>query len=459
MRGHRSGTLVSGPPRSGRRLEFITLLSLAAGAASGCFSDRGVAIEVDVSATCVTHETCATSVELYLGAQACDPKTNTAGITCASIAPPDGTFALPGKVWFRDALTPETAEVKNGKATFQLRADTPTTLPIVIAVGKVGSGMVQMGVGTATLHDLTIPTSNARVITTALTPATPAAPSSPRSPGDHVLFWSKSTPPSSCVMVEHGNETPVTRDFVVPAEDPDCDDVPGVPTPECNPAAFDGTNMVGGARDRPDCFSSSGGPACTLGSFGCMDGVPTTNSTCSPPQSQAQRTCIPQGFCATGCNMFDDACMRNQLAAATPPARVECKVPTVLSLGNLGLCINGNQATIDLGAEFSAGSCPNPQIGALPGTVFDDHHPFGGATMKLSSAARPCQFTVTWTDGTRPKLAMDDVGMLRFEPEAGATLLLPIVFHFLSPADTCFTTDFQCTYVGAPQDSIWGCAR
>ena len=79
--------------------------------------------------------------------------------------------------------------------------------------------------------------------------------------------------------------------------------------------------------------------------------------------------------------------------------------------------------------------------------------------MKLSSATRPCQFTVTWTDGSRPTLAMDDAGMLRFEPETGATLLLPIVFHFLSPKPTCLTTEFQCKYVGDPQDSIWSCAR
>lgn len=448
MRVHRRDSIASG---SSLTPVVLLVLGLAA-ALAGCFSDRGVAIEVDVSATCTTHETCATSVELYLGAQACDPKTNTAGITCASIAPPpDGKFALPGNVWFRDALAPEIAEVKRGKATFQLRADTPTTLPIVIAVGKVGSGASQMGVGTATLHDLTIPANGARVLTTALTMV-----GSPKMPGDRVLFWSKSTPPSSCVMVEHGGTSPMTRDFVVPAEDPDCDDIP---MPECNPAAFDGTNMVGGARDRPDCFSSSGGPACTLGSFGCMDGVPGTNSTCSPPESQAPRTCLPQGFCGGGCNMFDDACMRNQLATATPPARIECKVPTVMSLGNLGLCINGNQATIDLGAEFSAGSCPDPQIGALPGTGFDDHHTFGGATIKLSSATRPCQFTITWTDGTRPTLALNDAGMLRFEPEVGSTLLLPIVFQFLPPADPCLTTDFQCHYVGDPQDSMWSCAR
>src|SRR5258705_2601777 len=155
MRVHRPGSGASG--------SLVAATALLAAALTGCFSDRGVAIEVDIGPTR------AETVELYLGAQACDPKTNTAGITCASIAPPDGKIALPGHVWFRDAPAPEIADVKNGKATFQLRADMPSTLPIVIAVGKMGSGPDQMGVGTATLHDLAIPVNNARVVTTTLT--------------------------------------------------------------------------------------------------------------------------------------------------------------------------------------------------------------------------------------------------------------------------------------------------
>jgi hypothetical protein len=76
--------------------------------------------------------------------------------------------------------------------------------------------------------------------------------------------------------------------------------------------------------------------------------------------------------------------------------------------------------------------------------------------MKLSSPNRPCQFTITWTDGARPKAdAMDDVGILRFEPEAGPTRLLPIVFHFLAPAASCVASDFHCGYIGDAQDSMW----
>jgi hypothetical protein len=224
--------------------------------------------------------------------------------------------------------------------------------------------------------------------------------------------------------------------------------------------------MVPGARDRPGCFTSSGGPACVLGAFGCADTTPGTDSTCSP---LASRTCVPQGFCSGSCNLYDEACMRAELAAPAPQvARIECAVPTMPMLGNIGLCPNRVQATIDLGAQFSqfsqfsqvsqfsGGECPDPQIAALPGIAFDSHHSFGGATMKLSSATRPCQFTITWTDGARPKqTGMDEAGILRFSSDTSPTLLLPIVFHFLPPADSCVNTEFKCSYVGDPRDSMW----
>src|ERR1051325_50329 len=126
---------------------------LALLAATGCFSDRGVAIEVDVGATG------ATSVELFLGKAACAGDDKQAGIACTTIAPPDGTTPLDGSIWFRDAAAPYAAAVSGGKAVFQLRADAATTLPIVIAVGFAAdaTAAAKHPVATATLTDLAIP--------------------------------------------------------------------------------------------------------------------------------------------------------------------------------------------------------------------------------------------------------------------------------------------------------------
>jgi hypothetical protein len=334
------------------RLASPALLSIAALAVTGCFSDRGVALEVNVG------DTGATLVELYLGTEPCDPRTNTAGITCGSIAPPPaGTLALAGDVWFRDGLEPEVAQVQGHKATFQLRADTATTLPIVVAVG-LASGQGTIAVGAATLHDLAIPVHSARVIATTLAPTALAVSGAvARGAEDRVVVWRKASPPSSCVMVEHGGD-PVTRDFVVPAEDPDCDDAAA---PECNPAAYLGNHLAGGVRDRPECFSSSGGPACMLGGFGCQDNVAGNDNNCV---ALASRICVPDAFC--GCATFDEACTRSKLGPpGNPVARIDCQVPTMVALSSIGLCPNRNQTTIDLGAFFPGGECPDPEIGAL----------------------------------------------------------------------------------------------
>src|SRR5262245_36941193 len=111
----------------------LPVLASAGAALTGCFSDRGLAIEIDVG------DTGATSVELFVGKTACDASGTSdhpAGIDCKSIAPPPaGSLPLRGSIWFRDDLAVDTVQVTSPRVTFQLRSDTAATLPIVIAVG------------------------------------------------------------------------------------------------------------------------------------------------------------------------------------------------------------------------------------------------------------------------------------------------------------------------------------
>src|SRR5437763_1063061 len=148
MRGIRS---VLGPRRSGRLARLAAAAAIAAGA--GCFSDRGVAIEVDVRASG------ASTVELFLGKTACDGNDNAAGIDCKAIAPPAGAIAMRGEIWFRDDLAVEAAQVTGHTATFRLRSDTADTIPLVLAVGEDASGA---GIAVATLTDLPIPIHGGR---------------------------------------------------------------------------------------------------------------------------------------------------------------------------------------------------------------------------------------------------------------------------------------------------------
>lgn len=438
-------------------------LALYGAALAGCFSDRGVAIEVAVG------DTGATTVELFLGAAACDADANAGGIACTTIAPPpDGSVALAGDIWFRDAAAPYTAKASGGTATFHIRADMPTTVPIAIAVGYTHDAQSPDGlrpVGSATMRDLAVPVHTARILTTSLVAAGPVqlAPDDTKDlTEDRVLVWRKRSPTSACLVVEHWDHGAVDRDLIVPEDDPDCDDVPA---PECNAAAYHGASAVGGARARGDCTTTSGGSACMLGAFGCQDDVPGNDHTCA---ALPARSCVPDALCAA-CPALDEMCLRAQVAPTTNPvARLECRVPAHVDAGKLSPCSGNDEATIDLGVFFPGGQCPAPRLAALAVGDFDTSAVFDGADLALSSpkGGAGCQFALGWTGGARPLAdGLDDVGLIRFafdDPEAPAAsnVVLPVALRFVvGPPDACAATAFACNYTmsAAAVDAMWSC--
>lgn len=409
--------------------------------AAGCFSDRGVAIEVDVG------DTGANSVELYIGKTACD-KANAAGITCTTIAPPpDGRFALRGDIWFRDAPAPYIAQVKGRTATFELKADTATTLPIVIAVGTVATDPEgARGVGTATLTDLAIPINSARIVTTTLVGANPVVPGqgpAATSTEDRVLVWTKQMPPSSCVLVEHWVHGQATRVFVVPASDPDCDDV----VPECNPAAYHGTSAVGGADGEPDCITGDTSGACVLGSFGCVDGGAKT-TTCLP---QHRQVCVPSQFC--GCDL-DGTCTQGKVDTDVAIPRIQCVVPVAAIA--LTVC-PGLSAEVDLGSHYPTGDCgQQPLLGSLQAAGFGNSLAFNGAEMEVASVSAPCKIAIKTKGGTLPALPSDDHGVVKLDTSNGA-LLVPLLLQFRT--GICGTTPLVCMALGDDANTLWSCAK
>jgi len=416
---------------------------LALLAATGCFSDRGVAIEVDVGATG------ATSVELFLGKAACAGDDKQAGIACTTIAPPDGTTPLDGSIWFRDAPAPYTVDVTGHTATFQVRADAAITLPVVIAVGFAGDpgGTAKHPVATATLHDLAIPVGGARVITTELVAANAVqlAPGDTRNlTEDRVMVWRKQSPPSSCVVVEHWNHGQHQRDFIVPEDDPDCDDVPA---PECNPAAWHGSNSVGGGAFRADCFRRDQ-PACMVGALGCSDDL-GKNTTCI---AEHEEVCVPDMFCGGACNRFDEPCLRMLTLSDTIP-RIDCNVPAV---GALSPCANDRAAPINLDVQYAGGECDRqPLISSLTLAGFATSASFGGAVLELTSPQKPCNFNLQWKAEPRTALDPTDYGLIEVTTSKGA-LLIPLVLHFMPGA--CGTVPFKCGVAGALDDTLWSCA-
>ncbi|HEX3759419.1 MAG TPA: hypothetical protein VHW23_11970 [Kofleriaceae bacterium] len=426
---------------------WLALLAAAA-ATAGCFSDRGLAIEVDVAGTG------ATSVELFLGKTACDPgdaSQNLAGIDCKSIAPPpSGSAPLRGSIWFRDDLAVDAARVSGSRAAFQLRSDTTATVPIVIAVGLTAD---DRAVGVATLHDVTIPAGSGRVLSTALVPAGAVQPTAPAGTAaqDRVQVWRKTTPPSSCVVAEHWEDGTATRSFVVPSQDPDCDDV----VDECNPAAYLGTGTPG-AASRPDCFATQP-TACVLGSRACMDGSAVRTGTCGPQHNAT--ICVPDPFCT--CTSIDDACWQDQIRTM-PQAMpfIDCSVATT-ELAPLTVCPGPGQdtTTIELGDHFMASACGTATIASSTLLGFGSSATFGGAEMTLASPKKPCNVSMTWKSGARTSADAVDIGAIRIATSTGA-LILPLVLRFHPTVDACVGPQFSCMLMDSmPDDRVWSCAQ
>jgi hypothetical protein len=422
-----------------RSAMVVVALAIALG---GCFSDRGVVIEVDVG------DSRAIEVELYLGKTRCDPEDNPAGIDCTAIAPPSGTVALGGTIWFRDDASPYKAAVQGRTATFHLTAASKTTLPIVIAVGRALTPLRPVASGTATLRDVEIPVDRGRIVTVALAAAEPvvARPIDARNlTEERVREWAKTTPESSCVVVEHWDNGAAQRDFIVPAEDPDCDDVA---KPECNPAAFHGDGIVGGAPIKPDCVVDTT-ERCVIGN-GCNDDHPGEITECSP---LPRELCVPSALCGN-CSGLADDCIRDTIAGDPGIPHVACEVPTTPTLG---MCDGDNSAEIDLTTvpEYVDRGCGRqPVLASLQATGFSTSRSFAGATFELSGAGDQCRFRVTWKNGS-PRVGTDH-GFVALETRTGA-VLLPIEIKFLSEPLAC-TLPMKCLVVHPP-DTVWSCVQ
>jgi hypothetical protein len=428
----------------------LPVLASAGAALTGCFSDRGLAIEIDVGGTG------AASVELFLGKTACDAGgDHPDGIDCKSIAPPpSGSAPLRGSIWFRDDLAVDSVQVTGPRVTFQLRSDTAVTVPIVIAVGLTQG---DHPVGVATLHDVTIPAGSARVLATTLVPAGAVQATAPAKAAveDRVQVWRKTTPPSSCVVAEHWEGGAATRSFVVPSSDPDCDDV----VDECDPAAYLAMEPPG-AASRPDCFATqllpqSQAQACVLGSHACTDGSAIRTGECGAQHDTT--ICVPDRFCL--CTSIGDACWQDQLRAM--PALVpfiDCSIATTQS-APITACPGQDTATIPLDGHFSQDdACGNPTIASSSLLGFGSSASFGGAEVELSSPRKPCTFSLTWKSGTRTSGDPADIGAIRI-PTTTGELLLPLMLHFHPTPNNCVGPQVSCMVMDVPTDGVWTCAR
>lgn len=425
------------------------LIALVALSAAGCFSDRGVAIEVDVGMTG------ATSVELYVGNSKCADHKNPAIQCDGGIAPPLISAHLAGTVWFRDDMVPYRAAVVAGKATFRLQADTDTdtTLPIVIAVGT--SAAAADPVGTATLTDVLVPAKSARIRTTKLLAANPLEPNTTPTTEDRARVWTQPSAGSTCVVVEHWVDGKATRDFIVPGDDPDCDSV----NSECDPAAANGSLMHDGIDKKPECFArstDSDTEPCRLGAFGCADDgtTSTTSTTCF---TTLDEVCVPKALCDCRGPGPSDSCTLDTIGDPFSQLvpHITCIVPTQAG----SECKVRNSDPIDLNRHLGTSGCKQPTLSSFELANLEDagrSHSFNGLDLELTSPDKECRFTVQVNSGTHMK-AGPELGMVRLVTNQNA-VLLPIIFVFSDVVPGCPSElKVACAFDDNRSDPMWHC--
>nr|MBA3818102.1 hypothetical protein [Deltaproteobacteria bacterium] len=435
------------------------VLALCA-AHAGC--DDGIIIEVRAPAGSQITE-----VELFLGLERC-------GSDCPGIKPEVGTELLPGDVYFRD--DPEVtrsfiAKVVDGTATFELVAsDAGDQLYVIAAIGNPSAPTA------ATLvEDIDLRSGPRRYIVQLAT-AGDGFPAAPPDDGTFVALWQQERAPQArCIGVERWRDGQLAdRAFIVPREDPDCDDYV-VGAGECNPLAHDGASMP--AAGELSCVTladeNTVRPTCRLGGPACVDGAgPDGMTACAPSD-----VCVPSEVCA------DDACaatttqaeLRACLGGSPTTAatqllpRIECTMQVRRRdlPGQYEVC--HSSAFFDLDAQIaqdcvSASNAPlllapSQALAFVPTLSFVTGDPAAALTLELKARRETgCKFRFDLA-GPRALTAADspETAILRVSvaPPGGAPkhLLLPLLLRF--PEGDC-TEQPTCVLVGPTTGDLFG---
>jgi hypothetical protein len=416
----------------------------------GCSSPKGVAIEVHPGATS------SDTVELFIGRTAChDPD-------CGGIEPPGIFGKLSGTIAYRDGDAIDSAPMVDGAVTFQLVPDKVTeTLPLVIAVGFTNGDPDSVAI----IRDLEI-SSEPQLVYATLSGATSHVRSVPANTsipdGDRVEVWrEKNVPMSSCVVVQRWRNNQPEHLFVVPTDDPDCDDVPNGPL-ECNQDVFHASTAPKSLGSPNECvalFPDMGEPICRVGGQGCTDGVGVTQ--CAP-----MPYCLPEPVCdvSAGCPTPNPMCLRQRFANITGISRVNCQVPTDLGAP----CTGVPSTTIDFGPAFGPATTTCTGVSFDPLLLSDTQLGFqptlrfpSGFELSASGPQPPCAFDATWQGHGAVTQTEDDHGLMQLDVDNGQHIIIPIVIEYLP--GQCPTVPFSCSVDFGTNgstggfDSVWNC--
>lgn len=313
-------------------------------AVAGC--DNSIYVEVRVPPGMQ-----ADTVELFIAVDSCTVKD---GEPCNGIAPPGAGGRHQGdEVYLRDLPEALVSSVGGDRSAWFKLASGDHRVPVIIAVGTIGTDPDQLEAGVAILRPLELSNGPLHLVAD-LVPARPLG--DPK--GNGVKVWRSNG--EICVGADREPQAPV---FIVSDFDRDCDGF--TEAAECDPLAHLAT--ITRPAEPPTCVrnfaTSANGGACRLGAPKCTDGSPIAGD-CG-----ATNICVPSALCQ--CETSPAAMLESCLVDGFTSSllRLECIVPAepdvdgnlVSCTGSLGLVPTDLEATVFRGQA----DCGTPQFGSL----------------------------------------------------------------------------------------------
>lgn len=368
------------------------------------------------------------------------------GVPCESMQPQDFNSPLEADVFFRDALDEYTAAFEGDTATFQLEAK-DKRLPLVLAIASRPTDRGREITGIAIMRG-TIDLARDPVRYEVLL----ESPEGSRA----VVTWPHDAPALRCVGVRDADGTNL---FVVPDDDPDCDDeilaMRGIT--ECAPLAFLGFALDGDAQCLTDDALTG---ACVLGA------APTCDESGSQTSCVGGPICMPDSVCAT-CDPMDLSCAAAELGES--PTRVVCTLPAAVDTNNNNLLVPCETAMPVLVEPFETFDCKAPPHFADPANPADPFSsgrsdlPLGAsATLQVTRFEPTCKVELDWQGSLAAPgpLSFDTIvhaEVLQPSTQARRELLVPVTFKI---EVGCGVVPPRCTIDAvAVSDSVFSCAQ
>lgn len=384
---------------------------------------------------------------------------------CPGIRPPEVSAALDGTVYYRDrddepAFASDVDD--GGVAYFRMRPGAAFSyVNTLIAVGYGEQGVT----GAAILRPFDAAAGPIRIVAT-LAPVTGTIlGTTPGPAGDRVQVWGeKPGDKVGCLGIERWKDdgSLALRQFVVPEEDPDCDQV--LVAEECRP--LEHATTIRPTLGSVTCLEPLDG-ACRLGGETCVDGEGAT--ACGP-----SAYCLPDRICDE-CATLDPACIAGRFLQ-NAQAYVTCTLSVELdpSTNRYQPCANLPLRTpLDLSAVFDgAAHCTGAMFNELelpagsfmpglriPRGAID---PIATLTALAPVSTTGCRFDLEFA-GHIGELGIER-RLISLAASNGNFLLVPFVLQVIQGCDEVGTSyaRFECKETFQPngvEDAIESCAR